>query len=400
MTILTKRDADSWCEAACKTLEELLNNPDIQISDQHETVLDRFSEMAATDPRLHQLGEIARSISALLHGRSGLFLDHRTYIQILAIAPSFIQRINPDYEPFETSQAAPLVTPVTPSEHSESKKVLILTNANAFWILLSTAAQQEGFVCQRISRLDRLALPDSPAAIIIDFDLMSDQESTPDGLSTLRRSYKNPPHLFILGEVGNFDARLFAVRMGATRFFAKPLDARRIISVLKGVTAKEPSLPFRVMLVDDDKSMAPIYENALSKAGFSSRLIANPLSAISVIKDFEPDVIVTDVLMSGCNGLELLSMIRQDDALLETPVIFMTSINDPKRQIEALVLGADDYLVKPVSLPLLTATVMAYAQKSRRLRRTRSDLHGVFVRLKKGECATCGKGPVRELIWP
>jgi DNA-binding response OmpR family regulator len=401
MADFIENNFDAVADAACQAMQALLDQPDVEIVDQHEFFLNRFSELAATEQRFEQLGEMARSVASLLNGKSGLYLDRRTYLQILAVGPKFIEALNPLTQKVDARRYREnsLVAAVTPTSSNLSKEVLVLTNSDGFWGLLNTVSLYDGFVPRRLRVLDGLIQKkqeNPPAAIILDIDLMTDQAAL-NILAELRRTYYPTSHLFILGEIANFDARLLAVRIGATRYFSKPPDVRRIVSVLKGVTIKEPTEPFRVMLVDDDKSMARIYEKALSKAGFSTHLITNPLDAMQSITAFKPDLIVTDLLMSGCNGLEFLSVIRQDDSLLDIPVVVMTSDNDPARKIEALNLGADNYLVKPVAMPLLIATITAHAKKSRRLKRNRFNLHDVIARLKTGKCATCGEAPLRDL---
>jgi DNA-binding response OmpR family regulator len=399
MADFIENDFNAVADAACQAMQELLNQPGIEINDQHEFLLNKFSEVAATDQRLKQLGEVARSVALLLTGKSGLYLDQRTYLQILAVGPKFIEALNPSTQKLGVCQGNSLVAPVTPTSSSLSKEVLVLTDSDGFWGLLNTVSLYDGFIPRRIRVLDgalQKRQENPPVAIILDMDLVTDQAAL-NNLAQLRQSYYPTSHLFILGDIANFDARLLAVRIGATRFFPKPPDVRRIVSVLKGVTIREPSQSFRVMLVDDDKSMASVYEKALSKAGFATNLNTNPLDALQSIAAFKPDLIITDLLMGGCNGLEFLSVIRQDDSLLDTPVVVVTSDNDPERKIEALHLGADNYLVKPVALPLLIATITAHAKKSRRLKRNRYNLHDVIARLKKGKCATCGEAPLRDL---
>jgi DNA-binding NarL/FixJ family response regulator len=96
---------------------------------------------------------------------------------------------------------------------------------------------------------------DYPAAIIADLSLCQRDNDTRAAIETLRERFSPPPHLFCLASGDDFSARLDAVRLGATRFLKKPVDSERLIAILKGVTAQTPSAPFRVLFIDDDRSI-------------------------------------------------------------------------------------------------------------------------------------------------
>jgi signal transduction histidine kinase len=180
--------------------------------------------------------------------------------------------------------------------------------------------------------------------------------------------------LFCLSSGDDFEARLEAVRMGATRLLKKPVDVAKLIAVLNGVTQRHTSEPFRALLVDDDRALTDLYEAVLREAGLATRAYNDALVAARAVAEFRPDVIVTDVYMPGCNGYELAVLLRQDEALSDTPILFLSSETDIQRQTTALDLGADDFLTKPVQLDVLVSAVVARAKRARMLKRIRREL--------------------------
>jgi PleD family two-component response regulator len=175
------------------------------------------------------------------------------------------------------------------------------------------------------------------------------------------------------------------VRLGATRFLPQPVDTGRLVAILKGVTRQTPPQPFRVVIVEDDVFLGEVYREGLSDAGIEVCVIGNPLLAPAEIRRFEPDVIVSDLFMPGCNGFELLSLLRQDDGLADTPILILSSEPDVGRHMEALALGADDFLTKPVDMELLIAAVTARARRARQLKRSRSEYRRLLQRMHEME---------------
>lgn len=404
MSSLERRKIQVFAEAACQTMRTLLEQPDLIIAEQHAEILKLFFEAADGDESYRSYGEIARSVANLISGQIGQFIDPQTFIQILAVGPAFVDALSNSEYQFNTLFQNPLVPPISPSAERPNSECIVLTDNDAFYCQFKKLALENDFAVRRIDSIAALLNLNSaqiPAAIVADLHLVEREPRAKEILARLKTPETLPPHLIVLGDPKHFAARLLAVRLGATRFFPNPPDIDRIVHVLKGVTARTPSKPYRALMVDDDRTMAPIYEKALSKAGMTTTLINNPMLAMPAISDFSPDVIVTDLLMNDCNGLELISVIRQDDSLVDTPIFMLTSDSDPKKHIEALHRGADVCMIKPVPLPIFITTVSAHAKKSRRLKRTRHDIHQFFAHLHNrnlpGDAAAGEQARLKEL---
>lgn len=364
----------------------LLTAPMIRLSDavvesDASIVLGRFSDVARGIDRFRVAGEIARSLGRLLADYEGQFIDETLRVQLGALYRNLLEAMNFDGQPRSLDIPDRLVTPIPPSARRSNSQLAIYLGNSALTLLIREAAVQAGFTSVVLNSLDELAQfneENYPAAVLADLELIEHDFTVPEIFAELRQRFAPPPHLFFVGKANDIPGRLAAVRLGATRFVASPPDIGRLMSVLKGVTARVPVRPFRVLLIDDDEILGEMYKAALSAAGVEVKLLSDPLQAPYQAATLEPDVIVSDLYMPGCNGLELLSILRQDDTLVDTPVIFLSSENDPLRQIEAIDLGADDFLCKPVSLPLLVASVVARAKRSRRLKRGHGEYHRLY----------------------
>jgi len=108
-----------------------------------------------------------------------------------------------------------------------------------------------------------------------------------------------------------------------------------------------------ILVVDDDPAVRQALEINLGKAGFEVRLAQTGAEAIDSLHDAPADVVLTDLKMPGMTGLELLEEVRQ--RWPDTQVVLMTGYGTVERAVEAMRLGAHDFIIKPVSRAELVA---------------------------------------------
>lgn len=109
-------------------------------------------------------------------------------------------------------------------------------------------------------------------------------------------------------------------------------------------------MSYCIALVDDDQNILASVSMALEAEGFKITTYSNGQAALAGLQKNVPDLAVFDVKMPEMDGLELLQKFRE---FHDTPVIFLTSVDDEVDQILGLRLGADDYITKPFSQRLL-----------------------------------------------
>ncbi len=123
--------------------------------------------------------------------------------------------------------------------------------------------------------------------------------------------------------------------------------------------------PFRVMIVEDDRSQAMFAEAILRGAGMSPKVVAVPEQMMAILEDFDPDLVLMDLHMPGISGTSLTLQIREHPRFSGVPVVFLTGDQDPERQMEVLEKGADDYILKPVRPRHLIAAVQSRIRRAR-----------------------------------
>ena len=103
-----------------------------------------------------------------------------------------------------------------------------------------------------------------------------------------------------------------------------------------------------IMVIDDEPMMTKFVTHCLKSTGFENiHCVNDPNVAIEQIRQFQPDLILLDIVMPGTTGLDLLREIRDDQSLHETTIL-MLSAADKKSKYQALNLGAVDFINKPV----------------------------------------------------
>ncbi|MGO2133276.1 MAG: response regulator [Halomonas sp.] len=129
-----------------------------------------------------------------------------------------------------------------------------------------------------------------------------------------------------------------------------------------------------ILVVEDEAALARDIVEELEEAGYRTLAAADGRQALALLVDATPDLVLCDISMPGLNGYALLETFRkQRPELATTPFIFLTALSEPSDVIEGKLLGADDYLVKPVDYDLMLATVGAHLRQVERIRRRHED---------------------------
>ena len=120
----------------------------------------------------------------------------------------------------------------------------------------------------------------------------------------------------------------------------------------------------KILLVDDDPDILELLEYNLAKEGYSIRTAQNGLVGIRVAEEFLPDLILMDIMMPVMDGIEAGRIIKQNKALKNTFLIFLTARNEEYSEVAAFEMGADDYITKPVKPRALMSRIKAILQRN------------------------------------
>ena len=116
-----------------------------------------------------------------------------------------------------------------------------------------------------------------------------------------------------------------------------------------------------ILVVDDEPQITRVLKTTLSSQGYGVRIAANGEDALHEMKDWPPDLIITDLRMPKMDGLELCRRVRADSRI---PIIVLSVKGEETIKVEALDAGADDYITKPFSINELMARVRAALRRS------------------------------------
>lgn len=173
--------------------------------------------------------------------------------------------------------------------------------------------------------------------------------------------------IIIMSIRSDYSARLSAVRAGASAYMVKPLDMEILVEQIDRITLRKEIQPYRVLLIDDDLEIARHLDLTLRSAGVTTQIINHPSKALEVLDEFNPDLILLDFHLPGCNGSELASIIRQHENFLSIPIIYLSTETNIKRKFMALRMGGDEFLTKPINDEDLISMVISRAARARKL---------------------------------
>ena len=129
------------------------------------------------------------------------------------------------------------------------------------------------------------------------------------------------------------------------------------------MTMTSDDLQRNILVVDDESQITRVLRTALSGHGYNVRTAGDGDEALEVMRQWTPDLVITDLSMPNMGGLELCRRIRAKSAL---PIIVLSVRGEEQPKVEALDSGADDYVTKPFNMNELVARVRAGLRRAAR----------------------------------
>ncbi len=102
----------------------------------------------------------------------------------------------------------------------------------------------------------------------------------------------------------------------------------------------------KILLVEDEAILVKMYVATFDKAGFETKTTENISQAIKLMEEWQPNIVLLDIMLAGVNGLDLLKKIQGRKDLLKIPVVVFSNYTDAETEKEALKLGAKAYIIK------------------------------------------------------
>lgn len=216
-----------------------------------------------------------------------------------------------------------------------------------------------------------------PNAIMIEITSLST-----DDINELIKLSKKDCTLPIIAIADNNELKtqIESVRIGCRFYFIKPLDITLLTEKLNQIfNAVED--PYRVLIVEDSVKVADYIAIILQEAGMHTAVITDPYEINNALVSFKPELILMDLYIPKISGLELAAILRLQPTYESIPIVFLSSEYDKTKQLEAMSLGGDDFITKPVSPEYLVWSVRNRAERYRGLRNLmlKDSLTGLFT---------------------
>jgi two-component system KDP operon response regulator KdpE len=117
-----------------------------------------------------------------------------------------------------------------------------------------------------------------------------------------------------------------------------------------------------ILVVDDESQITRVLRTSLSSHGYDIRVANDGETALEIMKDWTPDLVITDLAMPNMDGLELCRRLRTKT---QVPIIVLSVRGEERTKVKALDAGADDYVTKPFGMEELLARVRANLRRGR-----------------------------------
>jgi diguanylate cyclase (GGDEF)-like protein len=215
----------------------------------------------------------------------------------------------------------------------------------------------------------RLALQKSADVVVLmDITSPGDRLGGARLMIEIQRGRDKPVPVVFLSAHDEFVSRLEAARAGSIAYLTKPVNIGNLIDKLDSLTSTSSLAPYRVMIVDDSVALTAYHTVVLEQAGMVVKAVNNPFDVIESLQEFTPDLILIDLYMPECNGTDLAKVIRQLDAFVSIPIVFLSAESNLDKQLFAMGLGGDDFLTKPIQPQHLVSSVTSRIRRSLMLR--------------------------------
>ncbi len=206
-----------------------------------------------------------------------------------------------------------------------------------------------------------------PYAILIDPDAPGLNITPGRSPTAALRATSGRTPLIYLSSQADVQSRVESVRAGAVAFFEKPVRITDLVDKLDALALRDAPEPYRVMIVDGDIKRAELCRAVLHEVGMEVCLVHDPAELVTLLGDFNPELLLISLTLPGCGGDEIAQVVHQMPSYVSLPVVFLSEHWNLDRQIGLMNVGGDALLPVPLQASQLIATVIARVERYRTL---------------------------------
>lgn len=193
------------------------------------------------------------------------------------------------------------------------------------------------------------------------------QAATADHIALLQTLANTFPIIFV-SQDNDVTTRLKAVQAGGKAYLTYPLSFSALIEKIEQIIIQpNEKMPYRILIIEDSPTQALGLSKSLIQAGMITEILQNPIKLNDVLIEFQPDLILLDLHMPFCSGMDLAQVIRQQDTFSSIPIVFISIEEDLHKQLNAMEQGGIAFLKKPICPTTFIRTVTTHVERYRSL---------------------------------
>ena len=281
-----------------------------------------------------------------------------------------LAKVSGESAPAAPGAAAPRArkTPVTDSSH---RHAFYLRHDRDEVPGFAAALGKQGYIVRPFDERDALlnALEEaSPDMLLVQEAFVAEVHALVEAIQRDRPPHKDPTLCLVLAEETDITRTLFAQRAGAETVLVER-DPIALIARLDELWAQRRALGHRVLIVEDDRGQAKFCESILRHRGMLTHVCEDPAGVPAALDEFKPDLVLLDLYLPGSNGIEVAQRIRESGHAF-LPIVFLSGEHDLDLRFDAIRMGADDFITKPVKPRHLVTAVESRIKRARQLAST------------------------------
>lgn len=190
-----------------------------------------------------------------------------------------------------------------------------------------------------------------------------------NGILAMRKRFPTS-NLIAVSVSPDFQSLKTALAAGCDLCFPVGTPLPAIVAKILELNDREEEDPYKVLIVEDSLTAIKLIQRTLAESDIESYAITHPGDVLDALKRYQPDLILLDMHMPGCTGVEAARVVRQHAQFLSIPIVYLSGETDVAMQIDALRLGGDHFLTKPFNPVWLSAIVNSKIERYRSIRRS------------------------------
>jgi EAL domain-containing protein (putative c-di-GMP-specific phosphodiesterase class I)/PleD family two-component response regulator len=228
-----------------------------------------------------------------------------------------------------------------------------------------------------VSELKELLSTFPADLVVIDAEFSQHIESLGQEVRSIRQRNQRKLTMVALSNADDITIRLSARRAGVDSLIVGAKSVEDVLKRLRDLLDPNREAAYRVMIIEDDRSQAMFAESILRNNGMETMVVLESMQVLPALESFQPDLLLMDLNMPGANGIELTSLIREQEDYMHTPIVFLSGEHDEDRQFDAIDAGGDDFLSKPIRPRHLISAVQNRVRRHRAMSQRQTRRSGM-----------------------